>query len=83
MTTAEPRWKNRGPRHMAEMFPDDQERLNTLVAELNATRPGKHRQKDAIRYLLDFREDTISEMEHQRAHAEQAAHFDADEVTAP
>ena len=66
MTTAEPRWKNRGPRHMAEMFHDDQERLNTLVAELNATRPGKHRQKDAIRYLLDFRDDALAGLEDTR-----------------
>ena len=66
MTETAPRWKNRGPRAMAEMFPGDLPRLNALVAELNATRPGKHRQKDAIRYLLDFREDALATLEDAR-----------------
>lgn len=51
--TTEPRWKNRPPRAMAEMFPADLPRLNALVEQLNSSRPGRHRQKDAIRYLLD------------------------------
>ena len=63
---AVPRWKGRGPRAMAELFKDDLPRLNALVAELNDTRPGRHRQKDAIRYLLDFREDALSALEDAR-----------------
>lgn len=61
--TTGPRWKHRTPRHTAEIFADDQERLNALVARLNSDRPGRHRQKDAIRYLLDFHDDVTAEME--------------------
>lgn len=61
--TAEPRWRNRGPRSMAEIFGEDQERLNALVARLNSERPGRWRQKDAIRYLLDFHDDVTAETE--------------------
>lgn len=63
---AEPRWKNRPPRSMAEINPADLPRLNALVAELNETRPGRWRQKDAIRYLLDFLEDALSALEDAR-----------------
>lgn len=59
--TAEPRWKTRPTRHMAEIFADDQERLNALVARLNSGRPGRHRQKDAIRYLLDLHDQQKEE----------------------
>ncbi len=57
-----PRWRGRDAkdgtgRHMAEIFTDDQARLNALVGRLNSLRPGRWRQKDAIRYLLDSYEE--------------------------
>lgn len=57
-----PRWRGRDAkdgtgRHMAEIFTDDQARLNALVGRLNSLRPGRWRQKDAIRYLLDCYEE--------------------------
>lgn len=54
MTETVPRWKNRPPRHMAEIKASDQPRLNALVAQLDDDLPGRWRQKDAISYLLDF-----------------------------
>ena len=63
---SEPRWIGRPPRATVEAFPEDLPRLNAVVADLNATRPGRWRQKDAIRYLLDFREDAISALQDAR-----------------
>ncbi len=61
-----PRWQGRDTRdgtsrHMAEIFAADQARLNALVKRLDGNRPGKWRQKDAIRYLLDCYEEAAGE----------------------
>lgn len=56
----EPRWKNRPPRHMAEIDADDQPRLNALVAQLNGERSGRWRQKDAINYLLNLHDENTN-----------------------
>lgn len=61
VTETEPRWKNRAPRAMAEMFPSDLARLNALVEKLNSSRAGRWRQKDAIRYLLDCHDEQQEE----------------------
>ncbi len=50
--TATPR-KRRTGRALADLFPEDLPRLNELVDTLNTHRPGRWRQRDAIRYLLD------------------------------
>lgn len=53
--------KRRTGRALADMFPADLPRLNNLVDTLNSSRPGKWRQRDAIRYLLDCHDQQNSE----------------------
>ena len=48
-----------------EAYPADRDRLNTLAAHLTSINYGRFGQAEAIKFLLDWREQAIAEMDEE------------------